>query len=114
MRIRTFYNGVVTYSALLNAYPDIIDDHEIMNALVRPGSLKNSVLNSLALFHYYRYESSSNISFKLDPYERIIGDKSVGAKSLFNGIYGRVRFNALAFAAEVSAVLEAVPVGESA
>lgn len=111
---KNFYNGVVTYSTLLNAYPGILSDEEIMDALVRPGPLKDSILNALSLFHYYRYESSYKISFKLNPYKRIIGDESVGARSFLDGIHGKVRFNALAFAAEVRAVLEAVPVQENA
>ncbi len=102
------YRGVISYATLLNIYKDILDDSDIHNGLILDGELKNDILQCLTLFHFSRYEKSEQkISFKLDPYENLIGDNSVGKLSLLNHIAGSCKFNSLAFLTEVKKVLNA-------
>jgi hypothetical protein len=102
---KNFYNGVISYSTLLNIYQGILDDQDIREGLIYDTPIKNTLLHYLTIFHFYRYEASRNISLKLDPYERIIGDKSVGALSIFSHADGRAEFNSLAFLNKVREVL---------
>jgi len=96
------YNGVLAYSTLLNVYQGILDDQDIREGLIYENSLmKDTLLNYLTFFHFSRYEARQNISLKLDPYEKIIGDDSLAAKSIFNHIEGSAEFNYLAFLTEV-------------
>ncbi len=102
------YNGVVSYSTLVNVYDDIIYDQYIRTNLLdgnQPGSLKAEILDFLTLVHFSRYEKEKAITFKLEPYHNIIGIESVGSLSLFTQAIGYVRFNALAFLTEVKGVL---------
>ncbi len=101
-----FYNGVISYSTLLNIYPGILDDKYIRSALIDDDStLKNDILQYLTLFHFSRFEKTSDISLKLDPYENIMGEESFSKLSVFNHIRGEVGFNSLAFLTEVRRVL---------
>jgi hypothetical protein len=102
---KNFYNGVISYSTLLNIYQGILDDQDIREGLIYDGAIKNTLLHYLTIFHFSRYEARQNISLKLDPYERIIGDKSVGALSIFSHAGGSVEFNSLAFLNKVREVL---------
>ncbi len=99
------YNGVISYATLLKIYEDILDDEDIYKGLIFKGELKNDILQYLTLFHFSRYEKFKQISLKLDPYENLIGDKSVGALSLFKDMRGKGEFNLLAFLTEVKKVL---------
>jgi hypothetical protein len=112
--LKHFYSGVVSYSTLLNTYTGILDDQDILKGLIldgEPGTLKGTLLNYLALFHFYRYEATKTskraITFKLDPYESIVGTDSVVKLSIFEGMRKNTKFNMLAFLAEVRAVLKA-------
>jgi hypothetical protein len=98
---KNLYNGVIAYSTLLNVYQGILDDEDIRQGLIYENTLKDTLLNYLTIFHFSRYEARQNISLKLDPYEKIIGDESLGAKSIFNHIEGSAEFNYLAFLTEV-------------
>ena len=99
---KNLYNGVLAYSTLLNVYQGILDDQDIREGLIYENSLmKDTLLNYLTFFHFSRYEARQNINLKLDPYEKIIGDESLGAKSIFNHIQGSAEFNYLAFLTEV-------------
>ncbi|MEB3281058.1 MAG: hypothetical protein VKK42_19250 [Lyngbya sp.] len=109
-----FYNGVISYSTLLNIYNEgILDDQDIRLGLIydetsdqNNNPLKNEILQFLTLLHFSRYEQSTkNISLKLDPYENIIGDDSVGALSIFTQTSKKTRFNLLAFLTEVRRAL---------
>jgi hypothetical protein len=107
-----FYNGVISYATLLNIYTGVLDDQEIRMGLIydkdnngSPNSLKNDILQYLTLFHFSRYEKDKGISLKLDPYENIIGDNSVGKLSVFKHINSEVNFNFLAFLTEVRGAL---------
>ncbi len=100
-----YYNGVISYSTLLNFYEGILDNAVISNGLIANTDLKKDLLQYLTLYHFSRYESNKNISIKLDPYQKIIGDDSVGALSIFPHIKPRVNFNSLAFLTEVKKVL---------
>ncbi len=102
-----FYNGVISYATLLNIYEKILDEEDIRNGLINDTPLKQEILEFLTLFHFSRYEKESKDEFqlKLEPYDNIIGDKSVGALSMFNHITGNVEFNSLAFLTEVKKAL---------
>ncbi|MEG4008465.1 hypothetical protein QUA41_22610 [Microcoleus sp. Pol11C1] len=102
---KNFYNGVISYSTLLNIYQGILDDQDIREGLIYDGAIKNTLLHYLTIFHFSRYEARHNISLKLDPYERIIGDESVGALSIFSHARGSADFNSLAFLNKVRDVL---------
>lgn len=102
---KNFYNGVIYYSTLLNIYQGILDDRDIREGLIYDGAIKNTLLHYLTIFHFSRYEARHNISLKLDPYERIIGDESVGALSIFSHAGGSADFNSLAFLNKVREVL---------
>lgn len=104
------YRGVISYATLLNIYSkEILDDEHIYQGLISDTQLKNDILQYLTLFHFSRYEKESGkngkISFKLDPYENLIGDQSVGKLSLYKHMGGIAEFNALAFLTKVKEVL---------
>jgi len=103
------YRGVISYATLLNIYKNILDDEDIRQGLISETQLKNDILQYLTLFHFSRYEKETGkagkISFKLDPYENLIGDKSVGKLSLYKHMRGTAEFNALAFLTKVKEVL---------
>jgi hypothetical protein len=99
-----YYNGVISYATLLNIYENILDDEDIRNGLIEETPLKNEILEFLTLFHYSRY-AKQDVNLKLDPYENIIGDDSIGALSMFNQITEKVQFNSLAFLTEVKKAL---------
>jgi hypothetical protein len=99
------YNGVISYATLLNIYEGILDDQDIRNGLLSKGLLKDDILQYLTLFHFSRYQKAKDIHLKLDPYENLIGDKSVGKLSLFNHMREKGEFNSLAFLSHVRKVL---------
>jgi hypothetical protein len=110
------YNGVMSYATLITVYAnDPTYDQYIWNDLLNasvPNSMKAEIFDFITLLHFARYEKASQqkypIGFKLDPYTDIIGDSSVGARSIFPNMNdGRARFNALAFLAVVRAVMHA-------
>ena len=107
-----YYNGVISYSTLLNVYDqNLIDPGEIYADLINNDheqGLKTEILQLLTLFHFSRYEADiGGIQLKLDPYQNIIGDKSVGALSIFPHMQSKVQFNLLAFLNEVDDALNA-------
>ncbi|MBD1929833.1 hypothetical protein H6F74_26890 [Trichocoleus sp. FACHB-90] len=111
-----YYNGVISYATLLNIYEGVLDDKDIRLGLMYDNSLKNELLQFLTLYHFSRYEADStksrNINFKLDPYEKLIGEDSVGALSIFKHMTGGVKFNSLAFLTEVRKALNVQPESE--
>ncbi len=103
-----FYNGVISYTTLLNIYPGVLDDQYIRQNLINDDSiLKNDLLQYLTLFHFSRFEKDSSISLKLDPYENMIGEEAFSKLSVFNHMNGRIDFNSLAFLTRVNSVLNA-------
>ena len=101
----TFYHGVISYATLLNIYPGILDDEELRQNLIYNGDMKKDILQYLTLFHFSRYEASKRINVKLDPYQHIIGDESLGKLALFKHSQDRADFNSLAFLTEVKKIL---------
>jgi hypothetical protein len=108
---KNFYNGVISYSTLLHIYDGILDDQDLHQGLIYDGEIKDTLLHYLTIFHFSRYEARHNISLKLDPYERIIGDDSVGALSVFRHARGNAEFNSLAFLNKVREVLSVTEAG---
>jgi hypothetical protein len=102
---KNFYNGVISYSTLLNIYEGILDDQDIRQGLIYDGKIKDTLLHYLTIFHFSRYEARQQISLKLDPYSHIIGDDSVGNLSIFSHAGGSAEFNSLAFLNKVREVL---------
>ena len=101
-----FYNGVISYSTLLNIFPGVLDDKDIRIGLINDdSSIKNDLLQYLTLFHFSRFEKTSDISLKIDPYENIIGEESFSKLSVFNHGRGEIGFNSLAFLTEVKKAL---------
>jgi hypothetical protein len=96
---------VISYSTLLHIYDGILDDQDLHQGLIYDGEIKDTLLHYITIFHFSRYEARHNISLKLDPYERIIGDDSVGALSVFRHAGGSAEFNSLAFLNKVREVL---------
>ncbi|MDJ0731378.1 MAG: hypothetical protein QNJ33_15450, partial [Crocosphaera sp.] len=72
------YNGVISYTTLLNIYNDTEHEKTIYQGLINDTELKKDILNYLTLFHFSRYEATPTrnkpISLKLDPYQNLIGD----------------------------------------
>ena len=100
------YNGVMSYATLLNIYDGILDDEDIREGLIsQKSNLKNEILQCLTLFHFSRYEKSSNIQLKLDPYQNLIGDESVSKLALFPHIRVKADFNSLAFLTYIKQIL---------
>jgi hypothetical protein len=113
---KAIYNGVMSYATLINVYDqDPTYDQYIWTDILNTSSsnsMKKEILDFITLLHFSRYEKASQqknpIGFKLDPYTDIIGDKSVGALSIFPNMNdGKARFNALAFLTVVRAVMHA-------
>ena len=107
-----YYNGVISYSTLLNIYDQkLLDTGDIYAGLIdqdKERGLKDEILQLLTLFHFSRYEASGKtIQLKLDPYQNIIGSDSIGALSMFPHIKPKVEFNCLAFLNEVKDALDA-------
>jgi hypothetical protein len=100
-----YYNGVISYATLLNIYEGILDDEDIRTGLMSEGSLKNDILQYLTLFHFSRYQKAKEIHLKLDPYDNLIGDNSVGKLATFPHMQGKTEFNSLAFLTLVKKVL---------
>ncbi|MBF2064262.1 MAG: hypothetical protein IGS39_07550 [Calothrix sp. C42_A2020_038] len=100
-----YYNGVISYATLLNIYKGILDDEDIRMGLMYEGSLKNDILQYLTLFHFSRYQKAKEIHLKLDPYDNLIGDNSVGKLATFPHMQGKTEFNSLAFLTLVRKVL---------
>ena len=104
------YNGVMSYSTLINVYRDdpTYDQYiwsDILSENV-PQSLKTDILDFITLLHFSRYEKPRDQGFKLDPYKRIIGETSIGKIAIFPHMRVRINFNALAFLTLVRAVLQ--------
>ncbi|MEC4819146.1 MAG: hypothetical protein SAK29_38615, partial [Scytonema sp. PMC 1069.18] len=99
------YHGVISYATLVKVYEGILNDEDIYKGLIFKGKLKDEILQYLTLFHFSRYEKAKDINLKLDPYENLIGDDSVGALSLLNHMRGKAVFNSLAFLTAVKKVL---------
>ena len=102
---KNFYSGVISYSTLLNIYEGILDDEDIRQGLIYDGIMKDTLLHYLTIFHFSRYEARQKISLKLDPFDRIIGNDSVGVLSEFSHGGGSATFNSLAFLNKVREIL---------
>ena len=109
------YNGVVSYATLLNIYGSILNERDLRAALIHDeggkNPLKNLLILYLTLFHLSRYEKREKgpIAIKLNPYESIIGDESVGAAAWQPHANRFLRFNFLAFLTMVRNDILATP-----
>lgn len=109
------YNGVMSYSTLVNVYADDPTyDQYIWSDILgerKPNTLAVDLLDDITLLHFSRYEKAGykkdDRGFKLDPYTRIIGDTSIGKVGLFPHMNGRTQFNSLAFLTLIRSVLQA-------
>jgi hypothetical protein len=109
------YNGVVSYATLLNMYGGVLKERDLRAALIHDeggkNPLKNLLVLYLTLFHLSRYEKQERgpIAIKLNPYEAIIGDKSVGAAAAQPHANRFLRFNFLSFLTMVRSDILAAP-----
>ncbi len=107
-----FYNDVIAYSTMLNMYDGVLDDRDIYVGLLNdaaPSALKDTLLTYLTLFHFARYEGAArggSIEIKLDPYQHLIGDDSVGRRSMMPHMAGGAEFNLMAFLSEVRKIID--------
>ena len=103
------YNGVMSYSTLVNAYDsDPTYDQYIWSDVLgehTPQSFKGELIDFITLLHFSRYEKPRKSGFKLDPYTRVIGDTSIGKVAILPHMKSHVHFNTLAFLTLVRAVL---------
>ncbi|TAE55260.1 MAG: hypothetical protein EAZ87_20640 [Nostocales cyanobacterium] len=101
------YHGVMSYATLYNMYEStILDDRDIFKGLIdNESKLKDEITQCLTLFHFSRYEKSGKVQLKLDPYQNLIGDKSVSTSAIFPHIRDRGDFNSLAFLTHVKSIL---------
>jgi hypothetical protein len=104
-----YYNGVISYSTLLNMYTGILDDADLRAGLIQSGQLKSDLLNGLTLLHFARYEAAEArtkpITIKLDPYTQLIGTDSVTRRGECAHMTGTATFYPLAFLTEVRDIL---------
>lgn len=109
------YNGVVSYATLLNIYGGVLNERDLRAALIHDeggkNPLKNLLVLYLTLFHLSRYEKQERgpIAIKLNPYEAIIGDESVGAAAAQPHANRALRFNFLSFLTMVRNDILAAP-----
>jgi hypothetical protein len=109
------YNGVVSYATLLNIYGGVLNERDLRAALIHDeggrNPLKNVLVLYLTLFHLSRYEKRDKgpIAIKLNPYEAIIGDESVGAAAAQPHANRFLRFNFLSFLTMVRNDILAAP-----
>ncbi len=97
------YKGVILYLTFCNMYNHQTNEN-IKEALISNSELKNWITEVLTMLHYSRYEANSNINIKTNPYDRLLGDDGVSARSVFSfRIENRynIRFNALAHMREI-------------
>jgi hypothetical protein len=106
------YHGVVSYATLLNVFEDILGSRSIYAALIQDdngqNALKSMLVHYLMLFHLSQYQARRNeIAIKLDPYDMIIGEKSVGVAASQSHASRSLRFNFLAFLSFVRKIIKA-------
>lgn len=102
---RTFFNSVVCYSTLLNIY-NVADTKDILAGLLDKNSpLQQTILQYITLFHFSRYEVNRNITLKLNPYSKLVGDEGIGTVSTFTYTTKNVKFNNLAFLTSIRSAL---------
>jgi len=115
VRNDTTYNGVVSYATLINMHDAFVYDQDTYAGLLVEGPLKDDLIYYLTLFHFARYEAHGrDVVLKLDPYEAIIGDESVGRLSERHHMTPPVRFNFLSWLTEVREVVAVGPIDRGA
>ncbi len=101
------YNSIISYTTLLNFHTDVLKNENIYSGLIGDTLEKKDIFKYLLLFHFSRNEkASSNIHFKLNPYQDLIGDDSVGKTSMFRHKKAKIKFNSLAFLTEVRYIID--------
>lgn len=103
-----YYRSVMLYSTLCNIYEDKQMNAALYEGLVSETNIKAGLVETLIMLHYARYEANKVISIKINPYERIIGDDSVSARSVqaFEFDYFTLRFNMLAYLTDVKKIID--------
>ncbi len=102
-----YYKGVILYLTFCHMYNKQTNEN-ITKALINNSDLKTWITEVLTMLHYSRYEANSNTSIKTNPYDRLLGDDGVSARSVFSfRIENRynLRFNALAYLRELKRIL---------
>ncbi|MBR9654988.1 MULTISPECIES: hypothetical protein [Bacillus] len=86
------YNSLITYQTWRQIYSDEVLNSRIQSAVIDPDGHKPDLIRSLLLLHTSRYESSFNITLKVDPYQHLMGDDGVAKKSMVKVEYGSNRY----------------------
>jgi hypothetical protein len=81
---RHVYNSLITYQTLNRLYSDDLLNNKIQLAFIDPEGIKPNLIRALLLFHTSRFESNYNITIKVNPYSRLLGDDGVAKKSLID------------------------------
>lgn len=102
------YRKVIIYSTLCEKYINKQFNAKIYSRLIEDGKYKEDITRFLIMHHYARYEKAdNNVTIKVDPYDKIIGDDSVGKLSMLkNDEKGNKEFNNLAFLTEIHKVIK--------
>lgn len=105
---KKYYRSVMLYSTLCNIYQDKQMNEALYEGLVNETTLKTSLIETLIMLHYARYEATNAVNIKINPYERIIGDDSVSARSIqtFKINNFNLRFNMLAYLTDVKKITD--------
>lgn len=104
-----YYRSVMLYSTLCNMYQDKQTNAALFEGLISETTLKQGLVEILIMLHYARYEADKKISIKINPYERLIGDDSVAARSVLSFEVERLKelnFNMLAYLTDVKKILD--------
>jgi hypothetical protein len=85
---RHVYNSLITYQTLNRLYNDDLLNNKIQLALIDPEGIKPNLIRALLLLHTSRFESNYNITIKVNPYSRLLGDDGIAKKSLLDITWG--------------------------
>lgn len=103
------YRSIILYSTLCNKYKDNVLNEKLYRALIDNSTFKDNFTNLITLFHYSRYESDINITIKMNPFDKLMGDDGVASNCVYefrfkNGM--KIKYNSLAFLLEVKKILD--------
>lgn len=96
---RHVYNSLITYQTWRRIYSDEVINNKIQLALIDPDGIKPHLIRALLLLHTSRFESNYNITIKVNPYSRLLGDDGIAKKSILHITWGEKTFkmNMLAY-----------------
>lgn len=103
------YTSVILYQTLCNLYENKVLNNNINEALIKNSKTKRSIMNFITMYHYARYEGSSKVSIKMNPYSNLMGDDGIfglSTKEFELGKFTKIKSNMLAYLTEVKKSME--------